>query len=105
MTRHRQPRAALGRPAADHGVSPGSTAHLILLALRGAGGMSSDQVCTRFGGHQSGALYRLQQAGLIAMPPTGHKGKPISLTDTGRALTAADGPLSRRKTLITYCQL
>lgn len=87
------------------GVVPGGTAHLILLALRGAGGMTSDQLRARFGGHQSGALHRLQVAGLVDMPPNGHKGKPIRLTDVSRALTEPTGPLARRKTLITYCQL
>jgi hypothetical protein len=87
------------------GVVPGGTAHLILLALRGAGGMNSEQLCARFGDHQSGALHRLKGIGLIDMPAMGNKGKTIRLTDTGRALTEPDGPLSRRKTLITYCQL
>lgn len=87
------------------GIAIGGTAHLLLLALRGAGGMSSDQVCARFEGHQSGALFRLKEAGLVDLPASGQKGKPIRLTDSGRALTDPDGPLSRRKTLNTYCQL
>lgn len=101
---HKCQRAALGRPKAVNGVVPGGTAHLILLALRGAGGMTSDQVCTRFKGHQSGALHRLQVAGLVEMPANGQKGKPIRLTASGRTLTEPSGPLSRRATLITYCQ-
>ena len=103
---HKQPRAQLGRPSsAIHGIVPGGTAHLIMLALRGVGGMTSDQVCARFEGHQSGALHRLKEAGFIDLPASGNKGKPIRLTDSGRALTEPDGPLARRKTLITYCQL
>lgn len=87
------------------GIVPGGTAHLILLALRGAGGMNSEQLFARFDSHQSGALHRLKQAGLVDLPDTGAKGKPIRLTDRGRMLTEPDGPLARRKTLITYCQL
>lgn len=100
-----------GRPSlaatdkAVSGIALGGTAHLILLALRGVGGMTSDQVCARFAGHQSGALHRLKSAGLIDLPASGHKGKPIRLTGSGRALTEPDGPLARRKTLVTYCQL
>jgi len=101
-----RPRASLGRASnAVDGVVPGGTEHRILLALRGAGGMTSDQVCARFGGHQSGPLHRLKVAGLVEMPAIGHKGRPISLTDKGKDLTSADGPLNRRSTLITYCQL
>lgn len=105
MGRHQCQRAAMGRPKAVNGVIPGGTAHLILLALRGAGGMTSDQVCARFEGHQTAALGRLRDAGLIDIPAIGQKGKQISLTDTGRTLTEPTGPLSRRATLITYCQL
>lgn len=104
--RHNNPRAALGpRGSAVAGVIPGSTDHRILLALRGAGGMTSDQLCARFGGHQSGALHRLKVAGLVELPAMGHKGHTIRLTDQARELTAAEGPLNRRRTLITYCQL
>lgn len=103
--RHTQQRAALGRPSpAIFGVVPGGIDHRILLALRGPGGMTSDQVYVRFNS-PSGSLHRLKSAGLIEMPGTGHKGKPIHLTESGRSLTNADGPLSRRKHLITYCQL
>ena len=104
--RHNQPRAALGRPSqAVSGIVPGSTDHRILLALRGTGGMTSDQVRNRFNGHQSGALHRLKVAGLVELPAMGHKGRLISLTEQGNALVSPDGPLSRRKTLIAYCQL
>lgn len=104
--RHNQPRAVIGRPSqAVAGVVPGSTDHRILLALRGVGGMTSDQICTRFGGYQTGALRRLKAAGLLNFPSIGLKGQPISLTDKARELTDSDGPLNRRSTLITYCQL
>jgi len=94
------------RPSkAIEGVVPGSTDHRILLALRGAGGMTSDQLCNRFGTYQSGALHRLKQAGLVDLPAIGLKGKQISLTDKAKELTSPHGPLNRRNTLITYCQL
>lgn len=105
MGRHKSLCATMGRPKAVNGVIPGGTAHLILLALRGAGGMTSDQVCARFEGHQTAALGRLRDAGLIDIPSIGQKGKQIRLTDSGRTLTEPNGPLSRRATLITYCQL
>lgn len=88
-----------------NGIVPGSTLHLILLALRGVGGMTSDQVYARFNGATSAALHRLKADGLIVLPANGHKGKPINLTDRGRELTRSDGPLSRRTPLNTYCQL
>lgn len=105
MARHAQPRAALGRPVKNvEGVTPGSTDHRLLLALRGPGGMTTDQIRTRFGGHQTASLYRLKTHGLIVVPRTGDKGVPIALTERGRALTDPSGPLNRSH-LITYCQL
>lgn len=86
------------------GVMVGGLEHLILLALRGPGGMSSDQVYARFGS-PANALQRLKSAGLIEMNGMGQKGKPIRLTEKGRSRVADDGPLSRRSSLITYCQL
>lgn len=104
--RHNSPRAALaGKDQPVFGITPGSVPHRILLALRGPGGMTSDQIYARFESSPSGALHRLRADGLIQMPPNGHKGKPVCLTDIGRALISPTGPLSRRKTLITYCQL
>ena len=91
------------RPIA--GIIPGSVNHRLLLALRGPGGMTSDQVYARFTSSPSIALHRLKTAGLIEMPPNGHKGKPITLTEAGRALISPTGKLCRRKTLIEYCQL
>lgn len=102
---HKQPRAALGRASQPiHGVVPGSTDHRILLALRGAGGMTSDQIYARFGAYQGGGLTRLKNAGLVNTPAIGKKGESITLTGLGQRLTAHDGPLSRAH-LITYCQL
>lgn len=106
MARHAQPRAVSGRPVKTiEGVTPGGTDHRLLLALRAPGGLTSDQVCARFGGHQSAALGRLKNHGLINTPRPGDKGKPISLTERGRTLTDPAGPLCRARTLITYCQL
>lgn len=101
---HKQPRAAVGRPAAVNGVVPGSTDHRILLALRGVGGMTSDQLSARFG-HQGGALHRMKAAGLVVLPSPGQKGRPILLTQKASDLTSSTGPLNRRSTLIDYCQL
>lgn len=99
-----QSRASGARPAAINGIVPGGPAHLLLLALRGAGGMTSDQVYARFSS-PSVVLHRLKVLGHIEMPDAGQKGKPIRLTAAGREITDASGPLARRKTLITYCQL
>lgn len=102
---HKQPRDSMGpRGQAVHGVIPGSTDHRILLALRGVGGMTSDQIFARFGAYQGGGLTRLKNAGLITTPAIGKKGESITLTTLGRELTEYAGPLSRRH-LITYCQL
>ena len=95
----------LGRPAsAINGIVPGSMAHQILLALRGPGGMTSDQVYARFS-TPSMAMTRLRRAGLIDTPPSGHKVKPIRLTEAGRKAVDPAGPLARSKTLINYCHL
>lgn len=93
------------RPERKHGIVVGSLDHQILLALRPAGGMTSDQVYARFTNSPSSALYRLKVAGLLEMPGNGQKGKQIRLTDTGRALVDPCGDLARSKTLINYCHL
>lgn len=93
------------RPERVNGILVGSLDHQILLALRGPGGMTSDQVYARFPASPSGALHRLKVAGLVSMPPNGHKGKPIHLTDAGRRAVDPAGPLARSKTLINYCHL
>lgn len=103
--RHCAPRAALGgRAKPINGITPGTVDHLLLLALRGPGGMNSEQVYARFVS-ASQSLCRLRTAGLIDMPRPGTKAQPIHLTEAGRALTDASGPLARSKTLFTYCQL
>lgn len=100
-----RPRSALGeRPEAIEGITPGSAEHQILLALRAPGGMTAEQIKTRFG-DASGALYRLSQKQMIVMPPIGTKGTYIKPTAKALELTSSDGPLCRRKTLNTYCQL
>lgn len=102
---HKQPRSNLGRPSkAISGVVPGSNDHRILLALRGPGGMTSEQITARFG-YVAAALHRLKTAGLIELPKPGQKGVTTRVTEAGRQLTNAHGPLARAQTLITYCQL
>lgn len=106
MSGHRYESRIAGGPVKPvSGIVPGSVSHQILLALRGPGGMTSDQVYERFPTKPSAALTRLKDRGLIRMPAIGTKGKPIALTEQGRALVAADGPLARARSLITYCQL
>lgn len=100
------PRRPPGRQSkAIAGVVPGSTDHRVLLALRGAGGMTSEQICARFGGYQTSSLGRLRDAGLIDLPAIGQKGIGIRLTAKGQALSNPDGPLCRRANLIDYCHL
>lgn len=104
MARHIEPRAALGRPLKTvAGVMPGGAEHRLLLALRGPGGMTPEQITARFG-HVSASLHRLKQKGLICVGAPGQKSVAATVTDTGRALTEAGAPLSRSH-LITYCQL
>lgn len=96
----------MSRPSsAIEGVVPGSVDHRLLLALRGPGGMTSDQVYNRFTTSPSGALFRLKELGLIDVPTPGLKSHPIRLTQKGATLIDPAGPLARRKTLINYCQL
>jgi len=90
-------------PTRRLGIVVGSQDHQILLALRAPGGMSSDQINARFAYSPSAALSRLRSAGLIVA--TGEAGKQTTLTEKGRALVDPDGPLARRRTLNTYCQL
>lgn len=100
-----------GAPGAIHtapvrklGIVVGSTDHKILLALRAPGGMTTEQIYARFPGAPSSAISRLRTAGLIA-DGEGEKDRQISLTTKGRELVDPDGPLARRRTLNTYCQL
>jgi hypothetical protein len=93
-------------PSRINGIVVGGLCHQILLALRGVGGMTTEQLYARFeGGWISQRLTELRRASLIEMPDGGGKGKPVRLTDAGRRLVDPDGPLARRKTLTTYCQL
>lgn len=91
-------------PKAFGGVIPGSSAHRLMLALR-AGKMTSEQVAERFGRYMNDAAWRLARRGYLTTPALGKKDGCLSLTDAGKALVSPDGPLSRRKNLITYCQL
>lgn len=93
------------RPVRRNGIVVGSLEHQVLLALRAPGGLTSDQLYERFRPSPSKAMCALRRAGLIFTPPHGHKGEKVSLTDAGRAAVAPDGPLARRRSLITYCQL
>lgn len=86
------------------GIVVGSVDHQILLALRAPGGMRSDKLYARFATSPSSALSRLRAAGLI-VDGDETKGKAITLSERGRALVDPDGPLARRRTLNTYCQL
>lgn len=84
------------------GIVVGSVQHRLLLALRAPGGMSSEQIYARFPA-PSTESGRLLAAGLIQT--AGAKEKQVTLTEKGRALVDPDGPLARRRTLNTYCQL
>lgn len=90
------------KPRREGGIVVGGLDHQILLALRAPSGMTSDQVYARFNS-PSQSMCNLRRAGLIVTPPNGHKGKPIRLTDAGRALVDPAGPLARSKSLIDYC--
>lgn len=93
------------RPVRRNGIVVGSLEHQVLLALRAPGGLTSDQLYERFHPSPSKAMCALRRAGLIVTPPHGHKGGKVTLTDAGRAAVGPDGPLARRRSLITYCQL
>lgn len=92
------------RAVRRNGIVVGSLAHQILLALRAPGGLTSDQISARYPS-PSTAMCALRRAGLIVTPAIGKKGEAVTLTAAGRAAVAPDGPLSRRLSLITYCQL
>ena len=93
------------RPERVGGLVVGGLEHRILLALRGPGGMTSEQIYVRFSPSPSQAMCNLRRAGLILTPPAGHKGEAVRLTAAGRALVDPAGPLARSKTLSDYCQL
>ena len=88
------------------GIVVGSQDHQILLALRAPGGMTSDQLNARFPHSPSSALSRLRADGLVEIDDfAGIRSKALKLTEKGRGLVDPDGPLARRRTLNTYCQL
>lgn len=94
------PRQNLKAKRRQDGIVVGSLDHQILLALR-PGSVTSEQVYARF--HSpSQVMCKLKRAGLIETPPNGQKGKPVRLSDAGRALVDPDGPLARRNSLIDY---
>lgn len=103
--RRDHPERVITRPERRGGIVVGSLDHRILLALRAPGGLTSDQLYERFHPSPSQAMCALRRAGLIVTPPNGRKGEKVYLTDAGRAAVAPDGPLARRRSLITYCQL
>ena len=97
------PRQNLKSKRRQDGITIGSLDHQILLALRGPGGMTSEQVYARFESRSpSQAMCNLKRAGLIETPPNGQKGKPVRLTDAGLRIVDPDGPLARRNSLIDY---
>lgn len=88
------------------GVTVGSLAHQVLLAVRPAGGMKLEQLYARFpDANLSHTLTGLRRAGLIPPAASGVPGQSVTLTDAGRALVTPAGPLARRATLINYCHL
>ena len=105
MTRRDTPNRVLTRPERKAGIVVGSLDHQILLALRAPGGLTSEQLYARFHPSPSHAMCTLRRAGLIVTPGAGKKGEAVTLTAAGRALIDPAGPLSRRATLIDYCQL
>ena len=97
--------AARIRPPRFKNITVGSLPHQILLALRGPGGMTNSQIYTRFSPGASTVLSTLRRLGLIRSQGSGKQDGAIHLTEAGRELVHPDGPLSRRKTLNTYCPL
>ena len=82
----------------------GSMEHQLLLACR-AGGMTGSQIKERWGAHAGTTAQRLARRRLLKAPSGDSRECEYTITEAGRALVAPDGPLSRRKTLTTYCQL
>lgn len=99
------PERVITRPERRSGIVVGSLDHRILLALRAVGSMTTEQLYERFHPSPSQAMCALRRAGLIVTPGMGQKGGKVTLTAAGRALVDPAGPLARRRSLITYCQL
>ena len=97
--------AKMNREPTWYGVRVGSVPHLVLLGLR-AGAMTSSQLRERFsvGGD---TVKKLIDRQLVEQSGGGGRTNSFvyALTALGRELVSHDGPLARRKTLITYCQL
>lgn len=91
-------------PERRRGIVVGSLGHRILLALRAPGGMTYSQLKARFGAHVSTAMSQIRKEGLI-FEQEGATSAPVLLSEKGREVVSPDGPLARRKTLNTYCQL
>lgn len=89
-------------PVRKQGIVVGSVMHRMLLALRAPGGMTTEQIYERFRS-PTGEIASLRSAGLITCD--GNQVKQVNLTEKGRELVHPDGPLARRRTLNTYCQL
>ena len=67
--------------------------------------MTPSQLMERFGPNGRAASQYLSRIGLLTAPAGGSQECTYTLTTAGRDLVAPDGPLSRRKSLTTYCQL
>lgn len=85
------------------GITVGSVKHKLLLALR-PGGAYFSQLKARFAVDVSHPLHRMCNEGLVDAVGD-QDGRYFRLTNKGRDLVSTDGPLARRKTLNTYCQL
>lgn len=77
-------------------VKPGSTEHLVLLALRPAGRIEASSLEERLGAYPSNAITRLCRAGLVARA-SGYRTVILTLTPAGLAACPArrDIPLTR----------
>lgn len=93
-----------GAKPAKPPIGVGSMEHQVLLACRG-GGMSPSQLFERWDAHGRQTAAHLARRGLLTPPAGGSYDGVYTLTPAGRDLVAPDGPLSRRKSLTTYCQL
>lgn len=69
-------------------VKPGSTEHLVLLALRPCGRLETSSLEERLGAYPSNAITRLVRAGLIARISS-YRDVILTLTPAGRAACPA----------------
>ena len=91
------------KSAVVDGIMVGSVKHKLLLALR-PGGAYFSQLSARYAVDVSHPLHRMCNEGLVDAVGD-QDGRYFRLTNKGRDLVSTDGPLARRKTLNTYCQL